>query len=62
MCALTAGGAPLDCVSYSTIAVVRAQEPTPVPVLAPSLYVVTSRLHLDPALAPAGPPPKSSAR
>ena len=62
VCALTAGGAILDCVSYSAIAVVGAQQPADAPAIARSLHVDSSRLHLDPALAPAGPPPKQRAR
>ena len=58
VCALTADGAILDCVSFSAIAVVRAQPPAETPAIARNLYVDSSRLHLDPALAPAGPPPK----
>jgi hypothetical protein len=61
LCALTSDGAALDCVSYSAVAVVRAHEPPQAPVLAPSFYVASSRLHLDPAHTPAGPPPKSRA-
>lgn len=62
VCALTADGAILDCVSFSAIAVVRAQQPADTPVIARNLYVDSSRLHLDPALAPAGPPPKQRPR
>lgn len=62
VCALTAGGALLDCVSFSAIAVVRAHAPAHTPAIARNLYVDSSRLHLDPALAPAGPPPKPRAR
>lgn len=62
VCALTAGGALLDCVSFSAIAVVRAHEPVHTPAIARNLYVDSSRLHLDPALAPVGPPPKPHAR
>ena len=62
VCALTADGAILDCVSFSAIAVVRAQQPADAPAIARNLYMDSSRLHLDPALAPAGPPPKPRAR
>ena len=62
VCALTAEGAILDCVSFSAIAVVRAQQPADSRAIASNLYVDSSRLHLDPALAPAGPPPKQRAR
>jgi hypothetical protein len=58
VCALTADGAILDCVAFSAIAVVAAQQPEETPAIARNLYVDSSRLHLDPALAPAGPPPK----
>jgi hypothetical protein len=61
-CALSTGGIVLDCVSFSAIAVVRAEEPPQAPVLARNLYVESSRLHLEPALTPAGPPPKHDAR
>jgi hypothetical protein len=57
-CALSSGGVVLDCVSFSAVAVVRAQEPPPAPVLARNVYVESSPLHLEPALTPAGPPPK----
>src|SRR5688500_4740000 len=55
-CALTADGAILDCASFSTIAIVRAPQPADAPAIARNLYVDSSRVHLDPALAPAGPP------